>query len=507
MSHGPISSSWKHTCRVLPLLSAAALTACGGGAPAAPDSEPVETASEALQARAPNPVMLQAFYEYVPRDTSGSWWNNLQRRAAEWADAGITAVWLPPPYKGSRCEDGRSADVGYGVYDRYDLGEFDQPCGFPTRYGTRGELHAAIDALHAHGIQVYGDMVMNHLTGADGTESTRTFEGWTFQAHTRFAYPRRGGAYSGYVWHNSDFSAVEQQGGWQRWQPWDFEPYAGGDAFDQLLGAEIRYKKAEVRQETLRWSRWLTQTLGLDGYRLDAVKHIWTDFINQWLNEVPQGRFTVSEAWFGDLDNLKSYARATHHRTALFDVPLHYLFSEMSQANGGFDMRRLAHAGFTEGNGALSVSFVENHDTDHGAGLASPVSNLKELAYAYILTRRDGYPCIFYKDHYDYGLAGRIKKLLEIRRENAYGGSWEYTDINDPDVYVYRRDGDGRHRGLLLLLNDGGWGAERSVPTPFENATLHDRTGNTPGVVRTDANGQGVFRVGPRSYAVWVPQG
>nr|WP_262905573.1 hypothetical protein [Hymenobacter siberiensis] len=54
-------------------------------------------------------------------------------------------------------------DMGYGVYDRYDLGEFNQKGTVATRYGTIGQLRSAIGALHGQDVQVYEDMVMNHF--------------------------------------------------------------------------------------------------------------------------------------------------------------------------------------------------------------------------------------------------------------------------------------------------------------------------------------------------------
>jgi alpha-amylase len=43
-------------------------------------------------------------------------------KAPDLAKAGITSLWLPPAYKGT----GGGMDVGYGIYDLFDLGEFDQ---------------------------------------------------------------------------------------------------------------------------------------------------------------------------------------------------------------------------------------------------------------------------------------------------------------------------------------------------------------------------------------------
>ncbi len=473
-------------------------------APDSPALQPI--ASTGANATVANGVMMQGFYWDVPTSTSGqSWWQLLGSQATDLSSAGITAVWLPPAYKG-----GSGYDVGYGVYDRYDLGEFNQKGTVATRYGTLAQLQGCISALHGKGIQVYEDMVMNHLTSADAQEQFNV-GGTNYNVYTSFTYPGRGNTYSSFKWHYYNFNATQQapNNGWYQWNAYDFQPYANNDAYDNLLGSEIRYADVNQRTETKNWGNWITAKLGLDGYRLDATKHIQTSFVNEWLDAVKtNGRFAVSEAWFRNLGDLQNYAAATGGRTSLFDVPLHYTFQDMSNGNGAWDMRGLQFAGFTEANGALSVSFVENHDTDQtGGALYSPVSNLKMLAYAYILTREKGYPCVFYKDYYTYGLGTQIKKLTQIRQANAYGTGFEYTNNNDADVYAYSRNGDASHLGLMQLLNDGGGAASKGITSPFKNATLTDATGNTSGTVTTDGNGYGVFRVNARSYAIWVPQG
>jgi alpha-amylase len=178
----------------------------------------------------------------------------------------------------------------------------------------------------------------------------------------------------------------------------------------------------------------------------------------------------------------------------------------MSNGNGSWDMRGLEFAGFTEANGPLSVSFVDNHDTDQSGGaLYSPIANLKQLAYAYILTREKGYPCVFYKDYFNYGLGAQIKTLIGIRKANAYGASYEYTSVDDADYYAYSRAGDASHKGLMLILNDGGGARTKGITSPFKNATLTDKTGNYGGTITTDGNGYGNFPVQARSWSAWVP--
>lgn len=48
--------------------------------------------------------------------------------------------------------------MGYGVYDMFDLGEFDQKGSVRTKYGTKDEYVAAIQAAKEAGVRVYADV-------------------------------------------------------------------------------------------------------------------------------------------------------------------------------------------------------------------------------------------------------------------------------------------------------------------------------------------------------------
>ena len=111
-----------------------------------------------------NKTLLQAFEWYLPEDQQH--WKRCAAMAESWAALGISGVWLPPAYKGT----GGKSDVGYGVYDTYDLGEFDQKGTVATKYGTRAEYLEAVAALHQAGIEVMADIVLNHRLGADAQE-------------------------------------------------------------------------------------------------------------------------------------------------------------------------------------------------------------------------------------------------------------------------------------------------------------------------------------------------
>ncbi len=108
-----------------------------------------------------DPVLFQGFYWDVP--AGGVWWDTLRTKAPTLDSAGIDMIWFPSPFKGA----GGGYDMGYGIYDHYDAGEFDQNGTVETRFGSKAELLAAIAAYHNSGMQVICDVVLNHVYGGD----------------------------------------------------------------------------------------------------------------------------------------------------------------------------------------------------------------------------------------------------------------------------------------------------------------------------------------------------
>ena len=112
-----------------------------------------------------NGTMIQFFHWYTPGDSF--LWKHVNESVSYLADLGITAVWLPPAYKAISGGYG----VGYGPYDLFDLGEFDQKGSVPTKYGNKDEYLDAIKALKSHNMQVIVDIVLNHKAGGDELET------------------------------------------------------------------------------------------------------------------------------------------------------------------------------------------------------------------------------------------------------------------------------------------------------------------------------------------------
>ena len=115
-----------------------------------------------------NGIIMQYFEWYL--DCKQNLWNDIAKNAQELADMGITALWLPPAYKGIGGKD----EVGYGVYDLYDLGEFDQKGTIKTKYGSKQEYIDCITALNQAGIEAYADIVLLNPNAPNSSEPTST---------------------------------------------------------------------------------------------------------------------------------------------------------------------------------------------------------------------------------------------------------------------------------------------------------------------------------------------
>lgn len=476
-----------------------------------------------------NGTMMQYFEWYLPEDQS--LWRQVAEDASHLKALGITAVWLPPAYKGAAGKN----DVGYAPYDLYDLGEFDQKNSVATKYGTVSEYCEAISALQDNGIEVYADIVLDHRLGADRTENVyackendenrneqiepiRPIKAWT-----QFDFPGRGDTYSDFKWNWTHFagidwdekkedSAVFQFQG-KRWAS-DVDRENGN--FDYLMGADVDLNNREVVEELIRWGRWYLDKTRVNGFRMDAVKHIDFNFFNEWLDAVrrdwDQELFAVGEYWSGDLEDLKRYLETTGRTMCLFDVPLHYHFFDASNSGDGYDMRQLLSNTLTAHDPTRSVTFVDNHDTQPGQSLESWVQPwFKPLAYAFVLLRADGYPCVFYGDYYGISaqniepMQALLDKLLCARRESAYGAQRDYFD--DFHIIGWVREGDPAEpeSGLAVLMTNGDGGSKQMyMGHQFAGKDFYDITGNVEGTVTVNENGDGVFHVAPGSVSVWV---
>ena len=476
-----------------------------------------------------NGIMMQYFEWYMKEDPA--LWTVVKKEAEKLKKLGVTSMWLPPAYKGAN----GAQDVGYAVYDLYDLGEFNQKGSVRTKYGTKKEYLEAIEALQKAGINAYADIVLNHKMGADEVEEVpaqefnevnryqMVGEGKTIGAWTKFTFPGRKGKYSDFTWNWTHFDGIDwdqehfkkslYKFAGKEWNQGVDEQY---DNYDYLMGADIDFDNREVFEELVKWAVWYVDITGVDGLRLDAIKHIpasfYRDFLYMVREQTGKELFTVGEYWSGDVKRLGKYLEDIHSEASLFDVPLHYNLYHCSKSGGAYDLRTILDNTLMKTNPVKAVTFVDNHDTQPGQALESFVEDwFKPMAYAIILLRREGYPCVFYGDYK--GIShDKIKskkqmldKLMKLRKDKAYGEQHDYFD--HPNCIGWTREGDADHKdsGLAVVISDGEGGTKRMyVGSHFAGAHFSDVMGNAKYNIKIDEYGFGEFYVNRGAVAVWV---
>jgi alpha-amylase len=483
-----------------------------------------------------NGTMMQYFHWYIPAD--GTLWEEVKNKAADLAKAGFTALWLPPAYKGQ----GGGYDVGYGVYDLFDLGEFDQKGSIRTKYGTREQLVAAVKAVQNAGMHAYADVVLNHKDGGDNPETVKGLPFSTdnrnspsgdwqqIEIYTNFTFPGRSGKHSSMEWHWWHFDAVNHRK--DRLGDNSTVYLLEGKNFDNfvdlekgnysfLMACDLDMEQEQVQGELKYWGEWFLKTTGVNGFRLDAIKHIPTWFYKDWLNHLRHhaqpNLFTVGEYWSDNIAALHWYISATEGKMSLFDVPLHYNFHRASKLGGYYDMRHILNGTLMQQQPALAVTFVENHDSQPLQSLESVVESwFKPLAYAIILLRREGYPCVFYGDYYGahYKDKGHeiwldshrwlIDKFLHARQNYAYGNQYDYFD--DQNIIGWTRLGNQEHHKAMAVLMSDGPSGSKWMEVGKRNAIFHDLTEHIKEPVHTNGDGWAEFRCNGGSVSVWIEQ-
>lgn len=477
-----------------------------------------------------NKTMMQFFEWYLPND--GLLWQRAAAQAKSLSKAGINMIWLPPAYKGAT----GSKSVGYDVYDTYDLGEFNQRDSVPTKYGTKDEYLNAVKTLQSNGIEVLADVVLNHMMGADETENVTVVENESnnrehvisdkhqITAWTKFNFPGRNGKYSDFKWNYTNFSGTDWDEATGKngvfcfeGKKWNRETDSENFNFDYLMGADLDMENPQTVDAVTSWGKWYLDTVHMDGFRLDAVKHISFDFYREWLKNLREysnrNFFAVGEYWSNDISKLTHYLDITQNSLSLFDVPLHFAFASAASSDGRFDMGGILNNSLVKARPENAVTFVDNHDTQPGQALSSFIPSwFKPIAYALILLQKSGIPCVFYGDYYGIPhdkippLEG-IRKLIKLRKCYAYGEQYDYFD--DSSIVGFTRLGDDEHphSGMAVIMTDSVAGKKRmQVGKKFANCKFYNAMNGYSLPVTIDTDGFGEFYVDGGSVSVWVTE-
>ena len=153
---------------------------------------------------------------------------------------------------------------------------------------------------------------------------------------------------------------------------------------------------------------------------------------------------------------------------------------------------------------------MDNHDTQRGQALESTVEEwFKPAAYALILLREAGLPCVFYGDYY--GIRGEfaqesfqevLDKLLDIRLNLAYGEQTDYFD--EANCIGWTRQGKDNGQPIAVLIsNDQATSKSMFVGPEWAGREFSDYLGNSSQIVTIDDQGWGEFPVEEKSVSVW----
>ncbi|HEY6098060.1 MAG TPA: alpha-amylase family glycosyl hydrolase [Anaeromyxobacter sp.] len=296
-------------------------------------------------------------------------------------DLGVDALWLMPIFESPS-------------YHGYDVKSYDR---IDKDYGTSEDFDRLVAQAHRRGIRVVIDLVLNH---------TSEQHPWFSESARSPASPRR----DWYVWSPTD-------PGWT--QPWNRDQttwYQRGDAWYYALFwsgmPDLNYRTPAVREESKRIARaWLAR--GVDGFRLDAVRHLVETgpgpgqsgspethaFLKEFARAVREAKpdaVLVGEVWSNTLDIADYYGTGGDELQLLFDFPLATAIVEGVQAGDASRIADvLAEVIRTYPRGAVDAPFLTNHDQIRIATqLGNDPAKLR-LAAAILLTL-PGTPFVYY---------------------------------------------------------------------------------------------------------------
>jgi len=365
-------------------------------------------------------VVLQGFWwDYCNANYPLKWADYLAELAPRLKAMGVDAVWIPPTPKNKNATN----DVGYSPFDQYDLGDKYQKGATRTRFGSKDEFLRMVAVLHANGIEVVQDVVLNHTdgagttTGAGGQDPETTYSMQSNSGYKTFRYssfgspvPEAGDSGPAYAqrtgrWPKNYLNFHPQPGhnttNGDLAAPYFGPDYCYGDdggsnGFGPLSPAYLAlfptaYNPSQTtgysQTQARNWAVWMKKQTGVDGFRWDAVKHFSYNaqqdisynlkYNAMWANG-GVGMFNVGEYVGGknDLDNyvgsVQSQNSGTDFLMGTFDFELRGAIYNMVSGNGNYNLgqipgaqqsQRVAYYASANTYVHRTAPFVNSHDT------------------------------------------------------------------------------------------------------------------------------------------------
>ena len=311
-------------------------------------------------------------------------------------DLGITALWLMPIFP----------SPSYHGYDVTDYRNIDE------EYGTMNDFKALITAAHARGIKIVIDFVGNHtsdqhpwFTASASNESKRDWYLWNSNK------PSYNGPWGQEVWHERNSSYY-------------YGVFWGGMP-------DLNYTNQEVTNEIKNTLRFWKEEVGVDGFRIDAVKHwiengdqqentaatlAWWRDLYVFQKSLDPGLMMVGEAWTST-QNIAPYSDKRLDYCFEFDLSYALIDGINNQTNSGLKSKMSEIISTYETN--QYGTFLTNHDQDRSFYRFGMDERKAKLA-ARILLSLPGVPYIYYGE--EVGMLGQ-KPDEDIRRPMQWTSS------------------------------------------------------------------------------------
>jgi alpha-amylase len=329
-----------------------------------------------------------------------------------------------------------------------------------SRKGTRAQFQSMVNTCHNAGVKVIVDTVINHMSGQDNGGT-----GWAGSSFGHYDYP---GIYQWQDFHHCGRNGNDIANYHDRYEVQTCELV---NLADLNTGAEyVRNRIAGYMNDLL--------ALGVDGFRLDASKHMAAADIAAIKGKLSRSAYIVQEVIWGSGEPIQP----TEY-TGIGDV---HEFRYGKDLGRVFRWEKLAYLNnFGEAWGYISTAkagvFVDNHDT-----------------------QRDGGDVLTYKDNGIYALA------------NAFMLAWPYGSPTVMSSYEFsNRDQGPPSNGSGLTNNttcfSGGWRCEHrwrviANMVAFRNAvngtSVVNWYDNGNNHIAFGRNGKGYLSINDEGYAI-----
>jgi len=391
----------------------------------------------------------KTFYQIFVRsfqDSNGDGigdFNGIRQKIPYLKSLGIGAVWLMPINPSPS-------------YHGYDVSNYK---GVNPQYGTMAEFKQLVDSLHANGIKVTIDWVMNHCSSQHPWFTQAVAGNTHFQNFSRWrdTLPNQVGPWGAVCW---------------RQNPTNRKYYYS--IFDQGM-PDLNYDYPPVKDSIFAAARyWLTQ-VGIDGFRCDAVQYlvergdslqstmatrqIWSDFRREYDTYAPNS-MTVGECW-NNADVIKLYNDRINYcfEFNLAGATLYYIRNNNIKFLAGTS--QYLQSFYPENQIA---TFLTNHDQNRVYNqVNNSYVNCRNAASA--LLTMPGIPFVYYGE--ELGMAGTgwdEDKRLPLAWNNTGNGGfttgspWRSLASNKSQANVATQDNDpnsllNHYRKLISLRN------------------------------------------------------